>query len=147
LPDTTSTNGWNEREFAYVGPGRAQFEARLEASLRSVVTRPIQPYHESFSRQNVLCPVSAEMADPSQIEHHEDWWATVTDRQLQIARKTVAKRVATAFGLSLERDVEMRARAVQDVHDWASHFGNGGRGIVYSELWVRRRRDHELSIA
>ncbi len=87
------------------------------------------------------------MADQSQIENHGVWWATVTDGQLEVARKTVAERVAVGFGLLLERDVESRARAMRDVPQWASHFGNRGRGIVYSELWVRRQLEHGLSMA
>lgn len=75
---------------------------------------------------------------PSQLNHPGDWWAAVTEGQLETARRTVAERVAAGFGLSPERYGETQADMMPDAQEWASPFGNGGRGIVYSELWVRR---------
>lgn len=132
-PNTVLPQNLDERVHPYGGPSRAEFESHLLATLHTQTTRPIASQLDSFQQQVALCPDSPESADPSQLRQFGRWWATVTDSELKTARRTVATRVAAEFGFSLDLSVEDQKREVRHSSQWNSSFGNGGRGVVYSE--------------
>lgn len=123
------SSGSTGRVHSFAGPERAAFELALADALANQTSRPIPSHSQSLARQTELCPSSHAQSDQKQLADFGPWWSEVGEPELASGRDRLARAVGDAFGLgrALEGGSEVNAG------DWESKFGDGRRGIVYSQ--------------